>query len=78
MGPCRGGGAALLLSRLALRYAGPVPRHAVRDRGVPHGDGGVAARLPDDGIWRARLRLYGPAWHRTVVSALRHHRPGLE
>jgi len=31
----------------------------------------VAARLPGDGIWRARLRLYGPTRHRAAVSALR-------
>jgi phenylpropionate dioxygenase-like ring-hydroxylating dioxygenase large terminal subunit len=52
--------------------------NAVRDRGVPPGDGCVAARLSGDGIWRARLCLYGPARHRAVVPALRHHRPGLE
>ena len=35
MGSRRGGRAALLLSRLALRHAGAVHRHAVRDRRVP-------------------------------------------
>src|SRR5882724_9898151 len=60
MGPRRGGRAALLLSRLALRHQRAVHRHAVRDRRVPQAHGCLAPRLPDDGIWRAGLRLHGP------------------
>src|SRR5437868_10226646 len=47
MGADRGARHPLLLSWLALRHRWPVPRDAVRDRGIPPADGCLAAGLSD-------------------------------
>src|SRR6266568_3829753 len=70
MGPGRGERLALLLSRLAIRHARPMHRHAVRERGDPPEPRRVAAGVQDARIWRARLRLYGPARQRALIPGL--------
>ena len=68
-------GTALLLSRLALRHAGPLHRDALRDRRSPPEDGRVAAGLSGDGVRRPGLPLHGAARHQAAAAAdVRHHR----
>src|SRR5262249_10757769 len=50
----------LLLSRLALRRGGPLPRAAVRARRRPPARAHAAAVVPGAGALRADLRLHGP------------------
>src|SRR6185312_16490265 len=72
--PCRGGGHSLLLSWLAVRREGPLPRSALRARGRPASRPRAPALVSGRGALRPRLGLYGPAREEACADALGHAR----